>query len=153
RPTAAITSSSTAPSWRGSRTAGARPWETPPTNGCGAKPERKAESAAPRPRRKTPLSTLRTFLISQHLEQRSALVGGRGRAGRRGKLDDLVQLLPGRAGPARRERVHLRGGQQPFGQQHAEQDQVGGLGVEHLRVERVRAHLLDAPQRLGIDLA
>jgi len=54
--------------------------------------------------------------------------------------------------PARRERVHLRG-RMMLDQEHAEQDQIGHLHVEHVRIERVRAQLLDQPQRLRVDLA
>src|SRR5262249_19766147 len=65
---------------------------------------------------------LRRLLVAQRLEQRAALVGGCKGTCRRGELDHLVQLLPGRAGAARRERMHLRG-RVMLDQQHAEQHQ------------------------------
>src|SRR5690348_1854707 len=87
---------------------------------------------------KMPLATLPTVLVAQRLAQRRALVGGRERTRGGCKLDHLVRFLPARAGAACRERVHLRR-RMMLNQKHAEQDEVRGLDVDDIRIERMRA--------------
>ena len=82
------------------------------------------------------------FLLAECVEQRAALIERIERAGRGGELDHGVQLLPACAGAARGERMLLRGDLVVLDQQHAEQDELRGLHVESLVVERLGAKLL-----------
>src|SRR5262249_29136136 len=76
------------------------------------------------------------LLVAHVLEYSATSIRRTQRAGCRRKLDHLVQLLPARARTTRCDRVHLRS-RIVFDQQHAEQDQLRRLRVEHVGIERM----------------